>query len=321
MNRRRVLSLPLTLAALGAAAREMSIVRADNPIPPGKIAYIRDGAVWSWSNGESTQVTVGTDLSDARWSPTGDALVYVRSGDSFSDLYLYAPANQSETQLTFNKPNAPEGSEEYAAQASWAIDPSWSTSGVLGFISDANSSSNTFALWLMTNPYGGGATLAPVSVIEDNIDSLSLSPDGSIAAYVERSRNPDGTSTTTVVLRDLTDGQVYDLPSAGPNTFDPAIGPDGRLVAFAKRDGSGMTDVWIANRQGGAAVQITSGFQAASPAWSPDGKWLAFIRMIDFDFKVWVAPMTGETSGASFELFDPKNADAPSGLSWAIPRA
>jgi Tol biopolymer transport system component len=303
---------------IGAAAG-LSRARADNPVPPGRIAYIRDGAVWVWSNGDSSELVSGTDLSDARWSPAGDAALYVRSGDSYSDLYLYSPASQAETQLTFNKPDAPEGSEAYAAAASWVIDPSWSASGVLGYITDANSSNNTFALWTMANPYTGTATLAPIAVAEDNIDSLSLSPDGSIAAYVERTRNADGTSTTSVVLRDLTDGQVYDVPSAGQDTFDPAIGPDGQLIAFAKRDGAGMTDVWVANRQGGAAVQITSGYQATQPCWSPDGKWLAFIRMIDYKFKVWVAPMTGETPGASFELFDPKNIDAASGLSWVIP--
>jgi Tol biopolymer transport system component len=140
-----------------------------------------------------------------------------------------------------------------------------------------------------------------------------------VAAYVERFRNDDGTSTVRVALRDLSDGQVYDLPAAGDDTFDPAIGPDNATIAFAKRDAAGMTDVWIANRQGGAAVQITSGFQASSPAWSPDGSWLAFIRMIDYGFKVWVCPMNGETPGTAFELFDPKNIDTPSGLSWVSP--
>ncbi|MBN9013060.1 MAG: PD40 domain-containing protein [Rhizobiales bacterium] len=316
MNRRRLLALPVGVASLRAGLRA---VRADNPIPPGRIAYIRDGAVWVWSNGDSSQLVAGSQLSDARWSPSGDALLYIRSGDSYSDLYLYNIASQTETQLTFNKPDAPEGSEEYAAAASWVIDPSWSASGVVGYISDANSSNNTFALWTASNPYTGTATLAPVAVSEDNIDSLSLSPDGSIAAYVERTRNADGTSTTSISLRDLSDGQVFDLPSAGPNTFDPAIGPDGQLVAFSKRDG-GMTDVWISSRQGGAATQVTSGYQATNPCWSPDGKWLAFIRMIDYKFKVWVAPMTGATPGTSFELFDPKNIDAPSGLAWVIPK-
>jgi Tol biopolymer transport system component len=315
MNRRRLLAAPIALIGVTAG---LSRTRADNPVPPGRIAYIRDGAVWVWSNGDSSELVSGSNLSDARWSPAGDALLYVRSGDSYSDLYLFSPATQSETQLTFNKPDAPEGSEEYAATTSWVIDPSWSASGVLGYITDANSSNNTFGLWTTANAYSGNASLAPIAVVEDNIDSLSLSPDGSVAAYVERARNNDGTFTTSVVLRDLTDGRVYDVPSAGPNTFDPAIGPDGQLIAYSKRDG-GMTDVWVSSRQGGAAVQITSGYQATQPCWSPDGKWLAFIRMIDFKFKVWVAPMTGETPGTSFELLDPKNIDAPSGLSWVIP--
>lgn len=320
MKRRTILGLPLALVAAAGIEPRLA-VRADNPVPPGKIAYIRDGSIWMWANGASAELVPGSAMSDARWSPAGNSLAFVRSGNSYSDLYVHDLNSQAETQLTFNKPAAPEGSVEYAAAASWAIDPSWSSSGVLGFISDAQSSNNTFALWLVTNVFTGSPALAPAAKNEDNIDSLSLSPDGSIAAYVQRGRNPDGTSSTSIALRDLSDGKVYALPAAGEGTFDPAIGPDGQAIAFAKRDASGMNDIWIASRQGGAAVQVTSGFQATSPAWSPDGKWLTFIRTIDFSFKVWAAPMNGATPGTPFELFDPGGIDVPSGLSWTLAAA
>ena len=79
-----------------------------------------------------------------------------------------------------------------------------------------------------------------------------------------------GVAATNIVLRDLTDGQVYPIAGAVDSAFDPAFGPDGQSIAFAKRDASGMTDLWLANRQGGAAAQMTSGLQATKPVWSPD---------------------------------------------------
>ena len=319
--RRTVRSLALLALLLPSLGFQREThVRADTPTPPGRIAFIRDGAVWEWSNGDAEEIVSGTDITDVRWSPSGGTVLYVRSGNSYSDLYTYDFDSRAETRLTFNKPESEEGTPDYVAAASWAIDPSWSSSGVIGFISDAQSSDNSFALWEIDNAYTGSPYLAPVSKREGNIDSLSMSPDGSVAAYVERFPNADtGLSTTDVVLRDLTDGQVYALQDAVDSAFDPAISPDAQSIAFAKRNSSGMTDLWLASRAGGAAVKLTDGLQATNPVWSPDGAWIAFIRMIDFRFQVWVMPMTGTTPGTPFDLFDPKNIDAPSGLSWVIP--
>lgn len=314
---RLVAVLAVLLAGLSLSRNEPA--RADNPTPPGAIAYIHDGAVWQWSGGDTTELIAATDISDARWSPSGSSLLYVRSGNSYSDLYADDLNSQTETQLTYNKPDAEEGTPDYVAAASWAIDPSWSSSGVIGFISDAQSGDNTFALWMLDSVYSGSPYQARGGKKEENIDSLSLSPDGSVAAYVKQIPNNDtGISSTDVVLRDLSDGKVYPLDGAVDSAFDPAIGPDGQSIAFSKRDASGMTDLWLVNRQGGAAMQITSGLQATNPVWSPDGAWIAFIRMIGFNFQVWAMPMTGATPGAPFELFDPNGIDAPSGLSWVI---
>lgn len=318
-TRRQLLANAALLFAGLEVNAHVNAARADNPTPPGKMAFIKNGAVWEWSNGETSQLIDGTDITSARWSPSGGSLLYVRSGNSYSDLFIYNLDVQTETQLTFNQPDTQEGTPEYAAAASWAIDPSWSTAGAIGFISDAGSSNDTFALWMLDSAYAGSPYLARVIKNEDNIDSLSLAPDGAIGAYVERLRNDDGTSTTNVVLRDLTDGKIFALPGAGDGAFDPAFGPDGQSVAFAQRDASRMTDIWIASRAGGAAVRVTTGFQATNPVWSGDGAWIAFIRMIDFNFQVWVVPMTGTTAGTPFELFDANGIDVPSGLSWITP--
>jgi len=62
----------------------------------------------------------------------------------------------------------------------------------------------------------------------------------------------------------------------------PAISPDGRQVAYTVRetdwdDNAYETQIWIVPAAGGEPRQITRGDKAgSSPAWSPDGRWLAF---------------------------------------------
>jgi dipeptidyl aminopeptidase/acylaminoacyl peptidase len=66
---------------------------------------------------------------------------------------------------------------------------------------------------------------------------------------------------------------------------DPQLSPDGSRIAYVqvtvnpKRDGY-ETALWIASAEGGASRRLTSGNQDLAPAWSPDGRSLAFLRSV-----------------------------------------
>ncbi|MDT0630117.1 CehA/McbA family metallohydrolase [Rubrivirga litoralis] len=66
----------------------------------------------------------------------------------------------------------------------------------------------------------------------------------------------------------------YDLPTMGAGVTDPAPSPDGRTLALASRGW-----LWLLDLETGVARRLTSGGAVdARPAWSPDGRRLAFVR-------------------------------------------
>jgi dipeptidyl aminopeptidase/acylaminoacyl peptidase len=81
---------------------------------------------------------------------------------------------------------------------------------------------------------------------------------------------------------------VYALTSVG----EPRLSPDGRLVAYvvSRIDGEAnayRSAVWVAPLDGSVEPrQFTSGERGdASPRWSPDGRWLAFVSSRDGEEK------------------------------------
>ena len=59
---------------------------------------------------------------------------------------------------------------------------------------------------------------------------------------------------------------------------DPALSPDGKLVAFASdRGGNGNLDIWVRQIGGGAPIQLTKDpADEREPSFSPDGTMVAF---------------------------------------------
>jgi PASTA domain/WD40-like Beta Propeller Repeat len=73
--------------------------------------------------------------------------------------------------------------------------------------------------------------------------------------------NPDGTGDA--VLRD-----------AAANQWSP----DGNKILFSRFPLFGYADIYVMNADGSGEKQLTSGFPAWSPSWSPDGTMIAYKR-------------------------------------------
>jgi dipeptidyl aminopeptidase/acylaminoacyl peptidase len=80
--------------------------------------------------------------------------------------------------------------------------------------------------------------------------------------------------------RSITEKDIFQFNWIG----DPQISPDGTQVAFVKvsvsdkKDGYD-TSIWSVSTRGDEpARRLTDGKHDSSPRWSPDGKWLVFVR-------------------------------------------
>ena len=132
----------------------------------------------------------------------------------------------------------------------------------------------------------------PVTVL----DGVMYKAQGGIEAVL----SPTG---TLAFIRGETDGVLAVLDRNGGPVFDatehglfsaPAWSPDGRKIALAESDGnSGSRSIWIYDVASKALSRLTSGINVIRPAWTADGKRVAFIVDEPRASTIWWAPADG----------------------------
>src|SRR5947207_8665366 len=89
---------------------------------------------------------------------------------------------------------------------------------------------------------------------------------------------------TLAQKRNITEKDLFNFVWIG----DPQISPDGARVAFVrvtvndKKDGYN-TAIWTVSTANGETRQLTNGPRDSTPRWSPDGKYLVFVRAPERD--------------------------------------
>ena len=125
-----------------------------------------------------------------------------------------------------------------------------------------------------------------------------------------------GLGTVSAQKRNITEKDLFDFVWIG----DPQLSPDGARVAFVrvtvneKKEGYD-TSIWTISAAGDDQPhQLTNGKHDSAPRWSPDGKFLVFLRATEKDGKpeppqLCMLALAGGDSFAFTEL--PKGASGP----------
>ena len=193
------------------------------------------------------------------FSTDGDKLAFIRSSGpaSVEELFVISAAGGEPKQLTFDHKQI-------------FGPPAWTQTNEIVF---SSSRGGLPAIWRV--PASGGI---PQRVPEAGpvawYPSLSQSANELAYEYVDQEQN-----LWRLELNDQiharTSASIL-IPSTKSQNLQPQFSPDGRKIAF-QSSRSGYPEVWICNRDGSHAVQVTDlrGF-AGSPRFSPDGRYLAF---------------------------------------------
>ena len=95
---------------------------------------------------------------------------------------------------------------------------------------------------------------------------------------------------------------------------DPAISPDGKLVAFRRNSyAPGGAGIFVTSSEGKSVLQLTQHPGDCCPAWSPDGKNLAFTRIAADEYAIYLVPAKG---GAARKISRPDPRTKRGELAW-----
>lgn len=247
---------------------------------PGKVAYIRDGALWLAVSGEEPQKLTSGPASRPVWSPDGRALAYVTTRPLGLGLWQSGAPLQ---EWTFDP--APEDPPlSVVEQVQWSPN-----SQHLALVLRQEGAGSAREVWLLSEPGGLTKLALPAGQQPDPFSPLDIA------------WRPDSRALTVALVdRQAMAAQLADLPiDGGPPALlltesaqaqgagvyrMPRWSPDGKRLAFwqAQPSPSLSADgvrLMVLDRE--AQEPAALGDMLPHPdwlAWSPDGARLAFVE-------------------------------------------
>lgn len=261
----------------------------DATLPQASVAALRGALTFVELNGEQANIVMPGSgvplirltsdgvLNDApRWSPDGKRIAYSSARDGSVDIFVAAADGSGAVNLTRN--------------AAWDDYPAWSPDGSkIAFTSNRD---GPFNLYVM-NADGSGVRRLTRGNDWDTMPAWS--PDGTRIAFAS-----DRGDTFQIYTMAADGSDVRRISNGARLDAFPAWSPDGKSIAYQSYVDQSLLqgddsiqdrdyEIMVAPATGGAARQLTNNvFADIQPAWSADGKQIAFASDRDGRFRIYV---------------------------------
>lgn len=268
---------------------------------PGTLYVVQQGAIYRFQHGNFTPITSESGWAQPAEDPRGGQLIVVQRHTNYSDLYLVTTGGRIITQLTHDSAGQVEANH-------WSFYPRFSSDGTTVFYdydpkdpynsyhvdlsifaSPSDPGSRSSVRWTFPNDYTGG-----------DVNPVPLRDHGGLV-YVKYSIDDQFKVHSQIWLqtRPGTAGVALTQPDA--DCSQPAFSPDQAQVAMVCRKGSNtMAELDVADFSAAATTlgspsTLVSGVLVASPAFSPDGKTIAYLAPATTSgaFQLWTVASSG----------------------------
>jgi TolB protein len=225
---------------------------------PGRLLFVQRGVVWMWAGGEARPLFGEGVAWQPEWSPDGERIVYIERGQSYSDVMLADAQGNHLNQLTFYGSDRQLESHERIYDTMWAFYPTWTPEGKRITI---------------VSQYGPPAG-APA--VEANLALYTISTGGS-------GRRQLFTDTTAHC------GNMDYLPTGSAG----AESTRGLVYTHISTLQDGVQQLsWLDISRGVSEPVPGAPEHSYDPAFSADGRWLAFAVSGEELTDVWALPGT-----------------------------
>lgn len=293
------------------------------PSLPGTMYLVQAGAIYRFRKGQFTQITADDGWAQVAVNPAGSQLVAVERHTDYSDLYLLSTGGRTIAQLTHNGPGSrPENNH-------WSFYPRFSPDGsTLFYDYDPKDRFNTYRvdLAIYSSPSDPGSSSSekwtePNQYTGGDVDPQPLRDGGLVYSKFSIDLSFKVSSQVWYQARPGSPGIALTDPADGCG--EPAVSPDGAKIAMVCTKGSTQTsELDMATfdpttRSLGSITTLVPGTMLASPAFSPDGKTVAYLAPAapGGNFQLWTVAAAGDS--APREITTDLGLDSLSAPAWS----
>jgi Tol biopolymer transport system component len=242
---------------------------------PGTMFVVQAGRLYRLNTGNFTEVGPAGDWSQPALMPDHQHLVAVSRKNQFSDLYLLDLTGNVVKRITKDDAKIIDANH-------WAFYPSISADGTTLMYAFDSPKKNGVDLSIWSMPLNGTQLQArrwtdPFWYTGGDVSPIALANGGLL--FVRHSIDSSTTVHSQIYYQSHPLGLGKALTAAADDCIEPALSPDGTQLAMICSHGKQTTSLEVAAFNGttlGTPRVVLDGGLYASPAWSPDGKALAY---------------------------------------------